>query len=96
MYHQNRIAKVIFNMGIIVIIAGAVIGYILGSQSYETEWIIVLQWWMTGFLSGLLFIGFSELIEIQYKTAMKLGVKHPIRFENALEEQPIKNDIDTN
>lgn len=67
---ENKISMVLFVIGIIYIFLGFILGLALGVEdtfgSYERGrqlWSVTFMWWSGGFVSGITFIGFSEIIE---------------------------------
>ncbi|WML44101.1 hypothetical protein [Neobacillus sp. PS3-40] len=64
---ENSIGKSLRNIGSFTIFIGIIIGFFKGfdnSDLYETtmHWSIVFLWSAIGFVSGMLFIGFSEVL----------------------------------
>ncbi|WP_100408433.1 hypothetical protein [Bacillus solitudinis] len=72
MDYRNRIAKTIFYIGIIEIIAGFILGFIFAQDGYAFVVSVFYSWTIGGFITGILFIGFAELIERQTETNMLL------------------------
>lgn len=72
MSKNNVIANFLFIIGIIEIVAGIVLGIIFGTievegyySSYTSfSWSIFLLWSVGGIISGIIFIGFSEIINL--------------------------------
>lgn len=68
---KNEIAGILTFIGGIEILAGFILGLILGvedvgstySSNYEVTWSIVLMWGSIGFVSGMFIIGIAEIIE---------------------------------
>ncbi|UCZ55042.1 hypothetical protein LGQ02_10085 [Bacillus shivajii] len=75
MNYQNRVANVLFLIGLIIIFAGAIFGLFFGIAI--GSWSVVFYYSIGGFIIGMLFIGFGELIEKQtenntlFKTYLK-------------------------
>ncbi|QHS23769.1 hypothetical protein GWK91_12780 [Virgibacillus sp. MSP4-1] len=69
---NNIIAKALYVIGILEIVAGIILGIAFGNvevdeyfSSYnEFSWSIFFMWSIAGTVSGVLFIGFSEVIKI--------------------------------
>ncbi|NUU62453.1 hypothetical protein [Paenibacillus agri] len=77
---ENKISGVITWIGIINIAAGFILGLVFGrenvglySDTYEQIWSVTLLYWAAGFVSGMFFIGISEIIEQLHKINSKLG-----------------------
>lgn len=67
---ENKISMVLFVIGLIYIFLGFILGIALGEENipggYERGrqiWSVTFTWWSGGFVSGMIFIGFSEIIE---------------------------------
>ncbi|GGG15414.1 hypothetical protein GCM10010913_41660 [Paenibacillus aceti] len=68
---SNKIAKVILWIGIIEIFLAFIVGIVSGQpeSSYDSfHWAIAFTWWVGGFVSGMLFLAFSEVINILHET----------------------------
>ncbi|WP_078553848.1 hypothetical protein [Bacillus alkalicellulosilyticus] len=90
---ENTIGNIIFWLGLFILILGFMVGLGLGSaysEFGEIAWMITLTWWGSAFISGMLFIGFSEVIELLHKikygetspqNEKKYEVKHVIKEE---------------
>lgn len=67
----NTIGTIIMVIGICVIVAGFFSGMImegkLGSWSYTFEFELALPYWIAGFISGMIFIGMAEIINLLHK-----------------------------
>lgn len=61
---ENSVSKTIYYVGIAEMVAGIILGFILGYDGSDEHWSIVLTWSVTGFVSGMLFLGFSEVIRL--------------------------------
>lgn len=49
-------------------VAGFFFGLVAATDNYnEFYWLIAGRWWTISFISGMLFIGFGELIELLQK-----------------------------
>lgn len=75
---QNKIANILRIIGFVTMGLGLILGIALGRvdvgiYDYEQNWSITLTWWATGFISGMLFVGFAEIIELLHKINLKLG-----------------------
>jgi flagellar basal body-associated protein FliL len=65
---SNSIGKILAIIGFVQILGGFILGMILGqddtSYSSDFSWVLALPWWIGGFVTGMLFIGFAEVIEL--------------------------------
>lgn len=73
---QNKIANILFWIGVIEIVAGFILGLSLGNvevSRYRNEqiWSVTFIWWIASFVSGMLIIGISEIIEQLHKLNIK-------------------------
>ena len=74
---ENPISKALKVIGVLEIAAGLIIGLILGYEdsaygSSEMNFGVVFYWTIIGFVSGMLFIGFSEVIQLLHNINEKL------------------------
>lgn len=69
-WEENKIAKALRNAGWLIIIAGILGSFILGAGS---NWALVLSGSVGSGLSGLLFLGMSEIVLLLEE--IKFGVK---------------------
>jgi hypothetical protein len=75
---NNLVGKIILVIGFVEIFAGLLVGLVFGSatDAYGTSTFnikIALIWWISGFVTGMLFIGFSEVIKLLDNINNKLG-----------------------
>jgi hypothetical protein len=83
----NQKAKIINALGWIIIVAGCAGSLLLGSEIpvvsgmyYKTEsynWVLTIAGIMSSIISGVIFIGFAEIIELLQKNAdniKKIGI----------------------
>lgn len=66
-FPSNPVASTLFVIGIIEIAACFFIGMYQGipEKSYEDyRWGLAFIWWVAGFVSGMMFIGFAEIIKL--------------------------------
>lgn len=72
----NTIGNIIKIIGFCVMFVGFVVGALmekeLGSYSYTFEIKIALPFWIAGFISGTIFIGVAEIINLLHKIHEKL------------------------
>ncbi|MFE0557009.1 hypothetical protein ACFW1P_13910 [Paenibacillus sp. NPDC058910] len=77
---RNKIASVLTWIGVAIIVAGIVLGLVLGKmdvgtyrESYERVWLLTIIYWATGLISGMGIIGLSEVIEQLHSINLKMG-----------------------
>jgi len=74
---KNHIASILFVIGIIVIVLSFVIGIVVGSTAnmFFPRFVMfaALPWWLGGFTTGMLLIGFAEVIKLLHQINNKLG-----------------------
>ncbi|WP_409344382.1 hypothetical protein [Paenibacillus sp. MBLB4367] len=74
---KNKIASILFAIGIIEMILSFAIGIVTGSTANKFipgfALFTALPWWIGGFIAGMLFIGFSEIIKLLHQINSKLG-----------------------
>src|SRR5690554_2841434 len=58
MNSSNRIARVLFIIGILEIIVCCIIGLMIGQP------MLTMMWWIGGFVSGMIITGLSEIIKL--------------------------------
>ncbi len=90
---ENPVARVLRSIAFIEIAAGIIIGLILGNNEdlygYSTDYSVVLLWSAAGFISGMLFFGFAEIIDKLHSIDLKLGNSN-IDINNENETNPDK------
>lgn len=63
---NNAVGKILRKIGFFNMVAGVFVGFILGDvhslSDSGANWGVVLLWGAVGFVSGMTFIGFSEVI----------------------------------
>ncbi|WP_188456893.1 hypothetical protein [Virgibacillus oceani] len=65
--NENIVAKILFIIGVAQMVVGFLLGIILANADYFYDgfvWSTFLAWTIGGFVSGMLFIGFSEVIKL--------------------------------
>ncbi|MFA9556740.1 hypothetical protein ACERII_05520 [Evansella sp. AB-rgal1] len=99
MNHKNIVAKVLFIIGIIKMFLGFIFGIVMGDQvssySLSFSWSTFFMYTIGGFIVGMLFIGFAELIERQTETneLLKENLKMNKNYAGGKEIQdPDKNE----
>lgn len=74
-YKDNNVSQFLFITGIIFIVLGFIGGLVLGTYEESTYfgaesqiiWSVVIVYWFSGFVSGLFFIGLSEIVKLLNK-----------------------------
>ena len=61
---ENGIANTLYAIGWIVISLSFIFGITFASDGYDFEWSIFFIWLFAGALSGITWIGFSEIIKL--------------------------------
>ncbi|GGH18810.1 hypothetical protein [Paenibacillus segetis] len=82
---ENKISIILAWIGIIYIVVGFILGLVLGKDSdgYEQVWSLTFIWWVGGLISGMFFIGLSEIIEQLHRINMKLR-KEPVNDDDLI------------
>ncbi|CAH1200608.1 hypothetical protein PAECIP111893_01496 [Paenibacillus plantiphilus] len=77
---KNKIAIALIWIGVLNIVVGFILGIMLGRENvgtytdrYEQIWPLTFIYWISGFVSGMFFVGLSEIIEQLHKINLKLG-----------------------
>ncbi|MFZ3580108.1 hypothetical protein [Virgibacillus sp. DJP39] len=75
--YENRIAKVLFIVGVAQITIGLFVGIVFGLANVdyggEFSWALFLTWSIGGFILGILFIGFAENIQLLQRIYLKMS-----------------------
>ncbi|MED4016973.1 MULTISPECIES: hypothetical protein [Sutcliffiella] len=74
MSRENRIAEIIVRIGVGIIAFGFLFGIVIGASHFEFDLLMALKWWVVSFVTGILFIGFAEVIELLHKIHEKVGL----------------------
>lgn len=86
MQTNNKIALVLFWIGLVEIIAGVIVGLIMGQPKYQLNdkfsFTTAISWWAAGFVSGIILIGMSEIIKILDKINQKIGGSDKLQFDS--------------
>ena len=83
---MNGVANAIRVIGVLEIIAGLILGGFLGYDYYEMNWIMFFLWSGAGFVSGITFIGFAEIIDLLHSINSKIkGTNTEVKQDNNLE-----------
>ncbi|MHA6261375.1 hypothetical protein ACXYMX_16045 [Sporosarcina sp. CAU 1771] len=65
---KNKVANILFIIGLLIIAISFIYGLVIGQELYgdgmHIIWSIVFTYWFSGIVSGMLFIGLAEIIEI--------------------------------
>ncbi|WLR51723.1 hypothetical protein LC040_02115 [Bacillus tianshenii] len=77
MHFENQVAKILFVIGCSTIGLGVISGFSFGYENTgyrtEMEWSVFLSWFAAGFISGMLFIGFAEVIHLLHTINKKMN-----------------------
>ncbi|MGP4108597.1 hypothetical protein [Virgibacillus sp. L01] len=97
--NENIVAKILFIIGIAQMSIGLIVGLILGNADYHgvMNWSIVFMWTIGGFISGMLFLGFSEIIKLLHAINEKTPSlqKEAFQIINPLEEDsPVSRSLE--
>lgn len=68
---MNKVANAIRGIGVLEIMAGLILGAFLG-YDYEMNWTVFFVWGFAGFVSGIMFIGFAEIIDLLHSINSKI------------------------
>jgi len=69
---RNVISTCLLGIGIVIIIVGFILGISFGIAQYgEFSFVPALYWWLSGIVSGFLFIGMSEIVNLLQKIVDK-------------------------
>ncbi|WP_099157539.1 hypothetical protein [Virgibacillus ndiopensis] len=74
---ENVVAKILFIIGIAEMVVGLLIGIILANAGYYNGfvWSTFLAWTIGGSVTGMLFIGFSEVIKLLHMINRKINAR---------------------
>lgn len=61
---SNTIEMILFSLAWIIYIGGFLAGIFLSSQGYSFVWSTAIICWASAFVSGTIFLGFSEVIKL--------------------------------
>ncbi|UOR12189.1 hypothetical protein [Halobacillus amylolyticus] len=61
---ENPVAVFLYTLGGIEIFAGLMIAIYMGQLDYEWQWGTFLVWFLPTLVSGLLIVGFAEVIKL--------------------------------
>ena len=96
---ENGVAKILFIIGCIEILIGFILGFVFGYvdtglYSKEMVWSIFFMWVLAGFISGITFIGFSEIIMLLHSINSKMSLSNNM-VVSTKEEILLDNDVKT-
>ncbi|MBT2736185.1 hypothetical protein [Bacillus sp. ISL-7] len=73
----NPVGKALRVLGIVEIISGVILGLILGNNDEiygsSINFSVFILWSAAGFVSGMIFVGFAEIIDLLNNISIKLG-----------------------
>ncbi|MTW85861.1 hypothetical protein F3157_09350 [Virgibacillus dakarensis] len=83
---ENLIAKILFIIGTAIMVIGFITGLAVGNMSYDYDfgigggmvWSIFFTYFFAGIISGMLFIGLSEIIRLLHSMNNEIGYKTPM------------------
>ncbi|WNF24891.1 hypothetical protein [Mesobacillus jeotgali] len=84
---QNSVAKVLRIIGIVVMIGGFIIALVSGTS--HGHWSLILPALFSSFVTGMIFIGFSEVIDLLHKIHLQL----PQNNNSAIALSKNKDDV---
>lgn len=73
MNNENTVGKILKVIGGIIIVVGIIFGLIIGSRAGRFGLIPFVYIIVTTFVSGMLFIGFAEIIKLLHEINLKLN-----------------------
>lgn len=88
---KNGTAKIIFSIGMCILILGIIGSFILGSKS--NNWFYVIVGILSSIMSSFLFIGFAEIIELLQKNLDQSKIMGNILVSTKVENKKT-NQID--
>ncbi|WP_431798941.1 hypothetical protein [Halobacillus andaensis] len=62
--NPSNVSKILYWVGGLEIILGFFVALYMANESYNTEWTIFLIWLLPTMVSGLLIMGFAEVIKL--------------------------------
>lgn len=71
---QNKIAGILKAMGFTIMGIAFIVGLAIGNESYPFDYFAALVPWCSGVVSGMIFIGFSEIINLLDKIYKQVKV----------------------
>lgn len=85
MNKENTVGKILKVIGVIVVVAGSILGLITGSRAGRFGLIPALYLIGTTFVSGMLFIGFPEIIKLLHEINLKINGSEKKNGEEAFQ-----------
>lgn len=91
---ENIVAKVLFTIGVAIMVIGFITGLFVGNangamgfEGYESGmvWSLFFSYLFAGIVSGMLFIGLSEIIKLLHSINQQIGYKS-LKPENTYAE----------
>ena len=73
---QNKVSKILFYIGILIFVINTGLAIYTGNMMAEFvgfNWAIFLDTALTGFISGMIFIGLAEIIKLLHSINLKMG-----------------------
>lgn len=84
---RNKVSLILKAIGIIIIVVLFLTGTLYGQEQDATgkadfSFSTALPWWVAGFVIGMLFVGFSEVINILHRMDAKIGYAMQLHEED--------------
>ncbi|GGM42841.1 hypothetical protein GCM10011351_30990 [Paraliobacillus quinghaiensis] len=91
MNEENKVSNILFYIGVFEIVLGLFLGFLNGTvrTGYSTEfvWSVFLTWFAIGFASGMLFIGFAEVIKILHNIRLSINKNYCTELVESVENE---------
>jgi len=98
---QNSVASILQKVGYGIIIIGFIGGFISANNDALTDlfyssfvWTIAITTWICAFIVGMFFIGFAEIIEIQYSQSKEIHENKNTNKKILIDLQNMKSIIE--
>ena len=87
---ENKIGKVLFIIGVLTIIIGALGSFIIALMSIEFFFFVLIGGIASSFISGICFIGFSEIINLLQMNLYKQDI-----IVGSIKNQTLDNKVNS-
>lgn len=87
---ENLVAKILYVIGIVLMVSGLLFGFIFASFDFHYGGFIspiFIPWALGGFIFGMLFIGFSEVIKLLHEINGKLQMSKEANTKEKSDDQ---------
>jgi len=72
---RNTVSTCLLGIGVLLIVIGFITGVVVAGDEYgDFQIVMALYWWLSGLVSGFIFIGMSEIIHLLQKLLDRSGV----------------------